>query len=127
MSKTWINEVEDTYKDHRYVVKLQQLGHRCGYIEILPDECVDENYLEVHGGITFRDVVTPDDDTDYLPVGVWIGFDCAHIQDTADVDATMNAFGTAPGYVNRDPGSVVRSLQYCIDECRSVIDQIVEQ
>lgn len=124
----WIDEVSGVYKNHRYVVKFQEMGHRCGYIEVLQDECIDDAYIEAYGGITFRDVVTPDDSTEYLPVGSWVGFDCAHWGDAVDVDSCIEYFGEPPKYVNTfcDPGSHVRSKEYCVAECTSVIDQIIE-
>lgn len=86
-------------------------GHRCGYIEVKEDSPLcNVHYnnicMEVHGGLTYSAR-----DSRYLPTkGWWLGFDCAHL-------------GDATAWCNR---GVLRSLDYCVNECESMATQLVK-
>lgn len=105
---SWIAvEGGGTYRDHEYIIVLNQSGHRCGYIALSPEHPYsqtpeeqrsllggkprphwdyDSLDIEVHGGLTF---MSPDHDLkDLLTMpctDMWIGFDCGHYQDKCDV------------------------------------------
>lgn len=86
-------EFQSECKGVHIVGVLNAIGYRCGYVGI---KKTDENLkildrineLEVHGGVTFARV-----DSEY-PIKtseklIWIGFDCAHLNDGMDYDAAL--------------------------------------
>jgi len=107
-------EQKDRYKGFQFVVTLNTLGHRCGYVIIphssplfvnikpiksfnnyksrgglqsyLSKRVVNFNYFRVHGGITFESVET------YYPIKskkrqLVLGFDAGHYGDSPDFEA----------------------------------------
>ncbi len=74
-----MSESEFLYNGFECKVILTQMGHRCGYVR-LPlghwgrDMSYDDIDVDVHGGLTYG----PDKDG-------WIGFDCAHCDDTPQI------------------------------------------
>ena len=141
-SKRYIDEVVSVYKGHDFFVKLQRLGHRCGYVRVNDSTLFSkiQNWynwwnnqdfdFDVHGGITFVNQSTGDD---YLPGMNWIGFDCAHYgADCPDREATLNAFDDLLGSeltilstFHNSPYGTVRSKEYVVSECKWLIDQLI--
>lgn len=113
-------ETRSTYKGHRYgVLFVNPLGYRCGYVEahesLNPFKTKLEEDLDVHGGVTYIEHFNP---LDYETTSnLWIGFDCAHAGDGLTF--------TKKGYETLFIGEV-RSLDYCIEECKKLIDQLIE-
>lgn len=139
------------YKNYEYVIILNGLGHRCGYVAIPPehpfdkipkpdnDYCRDgdldysEMDIECHGGLTFASRnhglkselnITCND--------AWIGFDCGHYDDGIDFDAMRKYYGDeyteklrSTLYVLCD--GTVKDFDYVANECKSIIDQLVEK
>lgn len=79
-----------TFHGHEYVITHNGIGFRCGYVKVEPGhpwfgKDMDEVQAQAHGGITFAepdvncDAGGPDD-------GYWVGFDCMHGGDGADLD-----------------------------------------
>ena len=100
------------------VLRGERKSHRCGYVGIPashPLHGVGYNAapdLNVHGGVTYADkdaaYPAPND-------GLWwYGFDCAHAG-----DAYIDPVPGIPQF-----GNVVRSLEYCVDECENLARQI---
>lgn len=155
--KPWvIVEGGGTYKDHEYLIILNTVGHRCGYVAIPPDHKFNETKLEIremmgslrkyehydydslnidcHGGLTFMDknhslkdlLTVPCDD-------FWIGFDCGHYNDSPDVAAYKKHWGEE-SYKQResffgcmDEGREnVRDFYYVEKECHKIIKQLIE-
>lgn len=67
-----------------------------------------------------------DDGDDFL----WVGFDTAHWNDGKDIEKIREYFGEErAAVVNRfmfDDDYPARTLDYCIDECRGIVDRIIE-
>lgn len=112
----WVVEHKGTYKSYDYYVRLgKNHGCRCGYVRTPQGVPGYVYFLEVHGGVTY----VADDDSEF-------GFDCAHSLDAPDVDAVRKHFGQEaaaqlePGV----PGAEARSLEYAIDQCKKLIDQL---
>ncbi len=118
MSRNWTTEKKETYKGFTWLVKhlersgdamhWGESGHRCGYVDITGHEELisrvdelgyDNNLIDCHGGVTWygKDLIGYEDR--YL-----VGFDCNHYQDME-----------AP-----------KSLKYCEEECKHMIDQIID-
>ena len=151
--KPWIAvEGGGTYKDYEYLIVLNHMGHRCGYVAIPPGHKANnvgqrqntftKDYeldyfnlnIECHGGLTFgsnkhglkRLLSTPC--TDH-----WIGFDCGHLYDKSDLEALEKYYGE--GYAeNRkkyehkffdDVNSEIRSYRYAENECKKIIEQLI--
>lgn len=116
----WITELEGEYKSHKLVVKFAtDIGYRCGYVEApkyLNGYHKDLEDLCVHGGVTYLEKMNP---SSYLLTDTWwVGFDCHHAWDGVLFP---------PKELERFyQGKEVRSLDYCIEECKKLIDQLIE-
>lgn len=107
---------------------------------IIPLFCYDgritpEIYFDVHGGITYSGgdeypIEYPITKLEYRSCATlyhipwWFGYDCAHVgdgKDTSYMDEDLKEIYER--YPIDDP---VRSLEYCIDECESLADQLTE-
>jgi hypothetical protein len=105
------------YENYRYVVIRNNMGYRCGYIEVDRShpwygKSRDElDFICVHGGVTFSDF---DEDSS------WFGFDCAHFNDAPDLELLPNAGGFTLFY------GEIRSTDYVSDQCRLLILQAIE-
>jgi hypothetical protein len=111
-------------------------GHLCGYVAIPPthflyekdyDKGDDLNFIECHGGITF---------SEFSAQNKWlIGFDCGHSGDyvpTMEMIKKQSKFShliRVPDYIRNSVlfNPTYKNIQYCIDECRSMVDQIIEK
>lgn len=101
-------------------------SHRCGYVKLTKDSIfygiTDErevhptihksiNDLDVHGGVTYFD--TPNwADSKEEDSNFFVGFDCAHAGDATSYNTTKG---------------ILRSLEYCIEECESLAKQLRSQ
>ena len=103
------------------LVLAQEAGHRCGYVAIENthpwfglkyDNALIDPLIEVHGGLTYSR-------TDEVTNLHWFGYDCAHAGDA--IDATLMPTNFNP--LIRHFG-VVRTLEYCVDECESLAEQL---
>ena len=143
------------YKGYHYVVTFTGCGHRCGYVALPPEHLLsNKEYqltcksppepfsdLSVHGGITFHeegdhilDKLFPNEPkcTD-----VWIGFDAAHYMDGRDWDHHEKYFGKKARNELEACGAefryllgrkeTVRTYEYMENQCKELIDQIVEK
>ena len=99
-------------------------SHRCGYVELTKDsifyglsdqrevqmilqKSIDDLY--VHGGVTFFDTPYWTEDRT-VESNFFVGFDCAHSGD-------ISKYNTR--------GGVLRSLDYCIEECENLAKQLM--
>ena len=142
--KRFIVEKDFTHCGLRCVVVLQNLGHRCGYVGVPKEHDLycqfydDEEVecLSVHGGITYAN---GGEDSTY-PVESdlwWFGFDCAHYMDACDFDAALAAFDDPESqryllsyksiHEKHPDGSVVRTLEYCVEQCKHLAEQLKEK
>lgn len=104
------------------MVVIQNMGHRCGYVGVdKTHPLYDADYtevadFEVHGGLTFSNNIGSDN--------LWyFGYDCSHLDDACDIDAIQD---TQLREIMRTIEQVgeVRSLEYCINECKSLAEQL---
>ena len=120
---------EDTYRDYKYLVYQHDYGHLNGYVLLKEDDDREKaSDLQCHGGITF------DDDLSFVILtesGHYIGFDCNHWNDIApfleerlrEVDR-LRLFEPFMPYT--DEPRFWRTEGYVIDNCKSIIDQLIE-
>lgn len=106
------------------------IGKRGVFSILLSDGTKDirpELYFDVHGSLTYSC-----NEPEY-PVPAsgtwWFGFDCGHCDDSSDLEALdrydLDSQGVrAYAEMTRNRGTV-RSLQYVIDECKRLADQLV--
>jgi hypothetical protein len=103
-------------------------GYLCGYASIPKDHpFFGKNYydieIDVHGGLTYSEFK----DNEY-----WIGFDCAH---SCDFNPSMQALRKSHDFEDKFPlpeefkhipifNPSYRTIEYCIEECKSMADQI---
>jgi hypothetical protein len=105
-----------TYRDYEYLIILNTLGHRCGYVALPPEHkysktpseerksrVSDKIYkhwdydsldIECHGGLTFMSPKNALKNLLDIPCDdIWIGFDCGHFNDKCDTEAFRKYFG----------------------------------
>lgn len=134
-----IVEKDFNYKGFRCKVVFQQLGHRCGYVEIPKGhELFEKDYedidVQVHGGLTYANhYVAPEGETENW----WIGFDCAHYMDGRDYETAYKLYKDHPEVLSSlkymekvdkmfdtNVGEV-RTMEYVEGELKSIVDQII--
>lgn len=127
VEKDWMTE-----SGLRAVVVVQDFGNRCGYVAVPKGattygEHYDDVQVDVHGGLTFSER------GDTYPVEAddvwWFGYDCAHYGDARD--PTLMSPKYKEMYDKGMFGSifddgVVRSLEYCVEQCESLASQLKE-
>ena len=116
-------------------------GHLCGYVGVTKDhpffekgydECDlsgEDEYLDVHGGLTFADHCTKgrkqnesvchkveqgEDDKVW-----WLGFDCAHSGDYSRMSYAESHRGLYP-----HTGDIYRNISYVRNQCKSLARQL---
>lgn len=126
------------YKGFPCVVLFMPMGYRCGYVG-LPKEnkyygkSYDDIPVDCHCGLTYssRKLHTQSDASTW-----WIGFDCGHCCDGYDVqkikelysddENIMKQVERMSDYFKIFAGSPVRTLEYCEEECKKIVEQIIE-
>ena len=132
-----ILEQTGTYRDFKWCVLFQSFGYRTAYV-LVPTWHkvfeVDYNDIDIkcHGGLTYSSHKLLDKDF----FGWWIGFDCAHAGDAMDVETQRKYFSNDKqdpylsmlSYMADDYSSYgsVKNLDFCISECKNIIDQLRE-
>ena len=130
-----------TYKDYKCVVLFQSLCHRCGYVGIPKGHSLydigdyDDIPVVCHGGVTYTSHNLHGFDTcnDIF----WIGFDCAHYNDGKDYEAGRKYFADDISHIESMArweeldkqypcGEEVRSQEYVEEQCRQMVDQLIE-
>ena len=92
--------------------------HPTAYIKLPNNSSIDENEIDVHGGITYSEDHLWINDNEKLD-GKFIGWDYAHFGDYIDCgDAALN---------NMFPNNKKWTTEEIVEECKNVIDQIVEK
>ena len=128
-------EFQREYKGVHIVGVLKASGYRCGYVGI---KNTDKNLkilgrineLEVHGGVTFARI-----DNKY-PIKtsrklIWIGFDCAHLNDGIDFDAALQSATNKEDIMflnvlrEADKGRHVWTAEEVESECNKLADEII--
>lgn len=97
------NLINFEYKNIQCFLKRNYLGSLCGYCKIPFKLKIDLVLIEVHGGITYNK---------YSDGYTLFGFDCNHWGDYTPFYPTFN--------------SIYRDKEYCIQECKNMVDQILE-
>jgi hypothetical protein len=99
------------------------------FMAIEPDEPISlDFYFDVHGGITYAD------GNGNHPVESdlwWLGFDCGHAGDARDIETLKILWPDTERtqYLMNDltfEDDVVRTKEYVQEECKSLVDQIIE-
>jgi hypothetical protein len=121
--KEYNDEIPPEMLDKIKTVLEGPIGKR-GIIDLF---CYDSDHprigilFDVHGGITFS---SRKDDKKYpVESDLWFfGFDCAHSGDAKDPEITADRLDVLM-YFNE---GIIRTLDYCIDECESLAKQLKE-
>jgi hypothetical protein len=134
-----IKESEFNYKGYNCIVIFQEMGFRCGYVEVPSNHIYykgEESSIDIecYGGITYTGNHIPlwKEPSEYW----WIGFDCMHYGDEVDLELLKKAFSDDPvvqTWINirqnchyTTPHSVIRTLEFCENECRNIVDQLIK-
>jgi hypothetical protein len=131
------------YKDYEYLITFTSHGHRCGYVAIPSSHPLhkfyneESNYpdLHVHGGVTFFDEPRFEELTNgHKCTDKWIGFDAAHYNDREDIEKSEEYFGETKFIKFKKNNSDItfcngehRSYSYMENECKRLIEQLIEQ
>ena len=131
-----IIESEFEYRGHPCVVMFMPWGlHRCGYVGIQKGTLAKVKNIECHGGITYKSGgLYKQDRKDVW----WIGFDTAHCYDARDFETCRRIYKDNPDELYRillldkldhdiDTGGVVRTQEFCENECKKIVDQLEEK
>lgn len=134
-----VQEKRFEYKGFPCVVLFMSHGYRCGYVGVQKNnKYFGKNYEEIpvdcHCGLTYSEnQLFGQDDADTW----WIGFDCGHACDGYDVDAIEKYFEkdkevmkllaiTKRHYEQMNAYSDIRTLEYCINQCKHIVEQLEE-
>lgn len=117
-------------------LKRSMVGVWCGYVEIPADhpyykKKYEDILINVHGGLTFNEFIEPDNK--HL-----IGFDCAHLYDLIpsyeylkktnqrmiDFDKKFPLTKIYEDFSLFKP--VYRNIDFCIQECKSIVNQLID-
>lgn len=103
-------------------------GYLCGYVRIHEEhpyymKKLRDIPISCHGGITFCNLRDED---------FWIGFDCSHFGDLVptwqhkrgDVKESLKNIIMSEAFKKIITHPVYRNMQYCIDNCIKIIDQL---
>lgn len=122
------------YKGFPCVILFMPGAYRCGYVGLSDSTTINIDDIDCHCGITYNsDSLYHQADTDRF----WIGFDCAHACDAHDVDTAKKLFADDEYVIKqlelmRDyfeickKGNQIRTLEYCEEQCKSIVDQILK-
>lgn len=122
------------YKGFPCVILFMPMGYRCGYVGAPNSVTIDTDNIDCHCGITYTsERLHHQNDTDRF----WVGFDCGHACDGYDVAKIKEYFGDDEivmrqtkimkdyfEIINED--SPVRTLEYCEEQCRHIVYQILQ-
>lgn len=122
------------YKGFPCVILFMPMGYRCGYVGIPKYAEINIEQVECHCGITYsEEYLFHQNDTDKL----WIGFDCGHCFDGYDVEKIYDYFSEDKDVIKQtkimedyfkicNEENLVRTLQYCEEQCRHIVEQLIE-
>ena len=136
VSKRHYLEYTGTYKGMEFVVLLNSGGWRTAYVNVKNtflenlDEFECDRYVDVHGGITFKDKRLPfehlsnEQDT-------WLGWDYAHCFDGYDLNSVEKLFGQSEYIKMKTYSNLIMhnndhvyTLLEVISDCKKAIIQI---
>jgi|ERR1041385_95645 hypothetical protein len=140
--------IEDggNYKGYEYLITFSTNGFRCGYVAIDTNhptyhDSSDYPDYSVHGGITFFDKShLAESILGHTCTDKWLGFNAGHSCDLSDIDSVNKYFPTLRMmkllYLKKINetlckniffDSSIRTKEYMIDECKKLIDQLIEK
>ena len=133
-----IQETRFEYKGYPCVVLFMPMGYRCGYVGLTEGNQYyyvdyDDIPIDCHGGLTYSDNRLFGQDDEHV---WWIGYDCGHCFDGYDLEKMEKYFGDDKEFVQmfrytkeykirQAEEYGFRTLEYCINECKSIVDQIL--
>lgn len=123
------------YKGFPCVILFMPMGYRCGYVGIPKGTEIDTDSIDCHCGVTYTDTrLHNQTDTDKL----WIGFDCGHACDDFDLAIIKELYADdenimkqtaimeGTGYFRLCNENPVRTLEYCEEQCKGIVEQLIE-
>ena len=127
-NRLYFKEHEEILNGYHLVVVFNK-WFRCGYIGLpkghkLENRDYDDFDFEVHGGLTFgsNGFVFKDNEHDY-----YFGFDCAHLNDKADVETMIKNGASSNEITIASIGfsdGKVRTQEHVLNELRNLVTQI---
>lgn len=133
-----IQEERFEYKGYPCVILMQAMGFRTGYVGLPKDNMLygrhyDDIDVSCHGCLTYsKDHLYGQEDKDLW----WIGFDTGHWGDGYSYEEAIELFKDYPKVIGQiqiykncslfEPVFPARSLDYCKNECKKIVDQIEE-
>lgn len=131
-------EKDFEYKGYRCIVLVNTVANRCGYVLINDGQPFykhhfNEDELICHGGVTFCDYFEYVTNHEFRDIWA-VGFDCGHSGDRFAVEDAIR-YGTVDEkseyvkdirMINGIDGKELRSVVYCQQELRCMVDQLEE-
>ena len=121
------------------VILFMPMGYRCGYVGIPEGHKYygmkyDEIPVDCHGGLTYFDSRLRGQEDKHT---WWIGFDCGHSCDGYDIEKLKEYYGNNKNvmeqlrymedyYQTMNGYCTVRTLEYCEEECKKIVEQLME-
>lgn len=129
MNQRYIVEADFIHNGLRCVVVMTNMGHRCGYVGVTKDHPLFSNSytsldFDVHGGLTY----SGGGENSKYPVESdlwWFGYDCAHFGDGKDLNYVSEELKKHM-FMFVDESETIRTLDYCIEECKSLANQLFD-
>ncbi len=126
LNKDIFLEFYEEYKGYKMFGIFNDMGFRCGYVEIPKEHKLykaeyEDLDIECHGGLTFSG--------NYMNDKYVVGFDCGHYGDGMDYKHSSEVFGVSDlsSIFNRfDSEDSMRSTEYVKMYCEKIIEQLIE-
>jgi|SRR5579863_4087161 len=134
------------YQGYEYLITFTDWGHRCGYVALQSDDSYDPDEINCHGGITFEGREHAAKDLLSIPCNdTWIGFDAGHGYDFPCYETLKRYFGNDEKILDRaklieevygdstylypqnKPIGKHRTFEYMTEQCKNIIDQLIER
>lgn len=130
MRKFAVVEKQFQYKGHDCICVFNRNGFRCGYVSTTLRRHYDDYDINCHCGLTFSGALPEA----YAPKeAFYIGFDCGHVCDGIDTklaydlglidEATKEMYEQYFSYLSDCP---VRDVDYVVEQCKKIVDQLEE-
>ena len=130
-------EKKDTYKGYAYYIVAQDIGYRCGYVEVPsnhPYFCKEYTHLghiDVHGGLTY----SSSNLGEWLTDSWFLGFDCAHMSDLYDesifagLKPKQRSMLLEVNNIERNNiynKATIKTVEFVEEELQNLIDQLID-
>lgn len=139
VNESCVVEGGGSYRGYEYLITFTDMGNRCGYVALTPDDVdyyqdklCSTGYpdLRCHGDVTFYGNDSSAKELLVIPCNdMWVGFDVGHSHDKRDIKLTKKYFpkmACSENILNllSRQGKKIRSYAYVEKNCKKIIKQL---